>query len=242
MLQQRYQTNHLADASGMSATDAEMRADIETSLASLSEMSLQDRVFSAVPRSREFDERELAQFPKMREIVMAEANITAQQAGDMDLLNQVMENDNPWLYLLDATTQARYMPEALEAAEFAISGDQEQSNLDTLQTDSVRIMQQAIHQPFTHEMQQPLQQPFAHNTNLMQDTVIAPAIAEEQQINQESQPQDDEELAKTAGELLEKISGNQTTKFQNSAFLGLMRKLRDREVRVDGDKMVEVSS
>ena len=34
---------------------------------------------------------------------------------------------------------------------------------------------------------------------------------------------------------------NQTDKFRNSQFLGLMRKLRDREVKVEGDKMVETN-
>lgn len=50
---------------------------------------------------------------------------------------------------------------------------------------------------------------------------------------------DDDALAMTAGELLERVEDNQSDKFQNSQFLVLMRKLRDREVKVDGDKMVE---
>lgn len=52
---------------------------------------------------------------------------------------------------------------------------------------------------------------------------------------------DDDELANTAAELLNKVSHDKSSKFQNSAFLGLMRKLADREVKVEGDKMVEVS-
>jgi hypothetical protein len=50
---------------------------------------------------------------------------------------------------------------------------------------------------------------------------------------------DDDALAQTAQELLEKVEHNQTDKFRNSQFLGLMRRLRDREVKVEGDKMVE---
>lgn len=53
--------------------------------------------------------------------------------------------------------------------------------------------------------------------------------------------QHDDELAQTAANLLDRVSDNQTTKFKNSAFLGLMRQLADREVRVEGDKMVPVS-
>lgn len=52
---------------------------------------------------------------------------------------------------------------------------------------------------------------------------------------------DAEELARTAGQLLENVKGDQSQKFQESNFLSLMRQLRDREVRVEGDKLVDVS-
>ncbi|KAF2653898.1 hypothetical protein K491DRAFT_694313 [Lophiostoma macrostomum CBS 122681] len=60
----------------------------------------------------------------------------------------------------------------------------------------------------------------------------------------EEQPlrNDDDEMAETAGKLLERVADNTSEKFQNSQFLELMRRLRDREVRVEGDKMVDVSS
>lgn len=51
---------------------------------------------------------------------------------------------------------------------------------------------------------------------------------------------DDEELARTAGHLLDSVSDNTSKKFQESNFLALMRKLRDHEVKVDGDQMIEV--
>lgn len=49
-------------------------------------------------------------------------------------------------------------------------------------------------------------------------------------------------LARTAGELLDKVKHESNPKFQNSNFLSLMRQLRDREVHVEGDKIVNVSS
>jgi hypothetical protein len=60
---------------------------------------------------------------------------------------------------------------------------------------------------------------------------------------QEQQPQmnDDDEMAATAGRLLERVADNTSEKFQNSQFLELMRRLRDREVRIDDDKIVEVN-
>ncbi|KAJ4296517.1 hypothetical protein N0V90_006562 [Kalmusia sp. IMI 367209] len=70
-----------------------------------------------------------------------------------------------------------------------------------------------------------------------------PDQQEEQEQKQEHQPRhDDDEMAQTAGRLLERVSDNTSEKFQNSQFLELMRRLRDREVRVEGDKMVEVSA
>lgn len=63
-----------------------------------------------------------------------------------------------------------------------------------------------------------------------------------QQEEPRAEGQDDDALAATAQELLEKVEHNQTEKFRNSQFLGLMRKLRDREVKVRGEEMVETVS
>lgn len=51
-----------------------------------------------------------------------------------------------------------------------------------------------------------------------------------------------DQLAAVAGELLEKVADNRSEKFQNSTFLDLMRKLHNREVQVEGDKMVRVGA
>jgi hypothetical protein len=67
-------------------------------------------------------------------------------------------------------------------------------------------------------------------------------LAQEQKDSNQNTRDDDDALAATAQELLEKVEHNQTDKFRNSQFLGLMRKLRDREVKVEGDKMVETVS
>lgn len=55
-----------------------------------------------------------------------------------------------------------------------------------------------------------------------------------------SQQNDPDALARTAGQLLNSVKDNQSTKFQNSMFLELMRQLRDKEVMVEGDKIVDV--
>ncbi|KAI9644035.1 hypothetical protein NHQ30_007387 [Ciborinia camelliae] len=46
-------------------------------------------------------------------------------------------------------------------------------------------------------------------------------------------------LSRTAGELLNGVSNNQSDKFQNSQFLQLMRQFRDGEATVEGDKVVD---
>ena len=50
-----------------------------------------------------------------------------------------------------------------------------------------------------------------------------------------------DELSRTAGHLLDTLKDEKNTKFQQSSFLALMRQLRDKEVKVEGDKMVNVS-
>ncbi|KAL9614849.1 MAG: hypothetical protein Q9167_000682 [Letrouitia subvulpina] len=52
---------------------------------------------------------------------------------------------------------------------------------------------------------------------------------------------DADDLARTAGQLLENVKHDQSTKFQKSNFLALMRQLRDKEVKIEGDKIVDVS-
>ncbi|KAK5114929.1 hypothetical protein LTR62_002088 [Meristemomyces frigidus] len=64
----------------------------------------------------------------------------------------------------------------------------------------------------------------------------------EQEIQETHMQHEEDALAATAQELLEKVSNDHSDKFQNSQFLNLMRKLRDREVKVEGDKMVETVS
>lgn len=58
---------------------------------------------------------------------------------------------------------------------------------------------------------------------------------------EQSEMDENDELARTAGELLDKVAHHKDHKFQDSNFLSLMRQLRDREVQVKGDMIVGVS-
>ena len=85
--------------------------------------------------------------------------------------------------------------------------------------------------------------------------LIEPAVAthEEIRIGSDTIPQTDQQdpqtkareadaLAQTAGQLLDSVRHEQNEKFQQSNFLALMRRIRDREVEVKGDEFREVSS
>ena len=53
---------------------------------------------------------------------------------------------------------------------------------------------------------------------------------------------DADALAQTAGQLLDSVRHDQSEKFQQSNFLALMRRIRDREIEVQGDEFREVSN
>lgn len=58
----------------------------------------------------------------------------------------------------------------------------------------------------------------------------------------QTRPNDADELAKTAGQLLDSVQHDQSQKFKESSFLALMRRIRDREIQVEGDEFREVST
>lgn len=84
-----------------------------------------------------------------------------------------------------------------------------------------------------------------HERDIMEDALDNEPIHDVAQEGKE-QPQKgqdgDDDLSRVAGQLLDSISHENSQKFQESVFLQLMRKLRDKEVRVDGDNFVEVGS
>lgn len=89
-----------------------------------------------------------------------------------------------------------------------------------------------------------------HDTNQVETTE---PVHEEQRIGSDTiiqadkqdphfQTRDADALAQTAGQLLDSVRHEQSEKFQQSNFLALMRRIRDREVEVNGDEFREVSN
>ncbi|KAF3188383.1 hypothetical protein TWF225_003364 [Orbilia oligospora] len=75
------------------------------------------------------------------------------------------------------------------------------------------------------------------NTNpILQSDDVKEDVKEEQ----DQSLADADELARTAGQLVDTLSQDTSRKFQESQFVALMRKLRDKTVKVEDGKMVEV--
>ncbi|KAI0663535.1 TPR-like protein [Cubamyces menziesii] len=76
--------------------------------------------------------------------------------------------------------------------------------------------------------------------NSATDAPVSSVAAERTEAASRAQPAHEaDELARTAGLLLDTVQGETNPKFKNSAFMGLMRQLRDRELIVEGNEFVQ---
>ncbi|CAL8583843.1 hypothetical protein XPA_009459 [Xanthoria parietina] len=82
----------------------------------------------------------------------------------------------------------------------------------------------------------PMEQEERIDYRIGSDSILDEALQRKEESTNE---QDADELARTAGQLLENVKHDQSTKFKESNFLSLMRQLRDREVKVEGDSIVD---
>jgi hypothetical protein len=67
-----------------------------------------------------------------------------------------------------------------------------------------------------------------------------PAVQEEAAKDEGMDDNESDKLSRTAKLLLESVSHETSDKFAQSSFLGLMRRLRDKEVHVEGEDFIEV--
>ncbi|KAL0261063.1 hypothetical protein SLS55_004758 [Diplodia seriata] len=129
----------------------------------------------------------------------------------------------------DVGTESRFFPaeasSTLTGTDIRTTIRSEMSSLNQRPEELLRNMNPP--EMVLNEVPQPLQQP----------------VQEQQQQQPQQNPlnNDDEELARTAGQLVDSVSHDTSQKFVQSRFLALMRQLRDHEVRVDGDKIVETT-
>ncbi|KAJ5557469.1 hypothetical protein N7494_001384 [Penicillium frequentans] len=74
-----------------------------------------------------------------------------------------------------------------------------------------------------------------------QDTQFGSDDTVQSEQQTEARAQDADALARAAGQILTSVSHDQSEKFQQSNFLALMRRIRDREVEVKGDDFAETA-
>ncbi|KXG52317.1 uncharacterized protein PGRI_086010 [Penicillium griseofulvum] len=119
---------------------------------------------------------------------------------------------------------------AFEAAFDQARADMELQGADLAQQDTQKHTQETseveIPQPVTQE----------------QIRLGSDLIPQSDKQDPETRSRDADELARTAGQLLDSVRNEQSQKFQQSNFLALMRRIRDREVEVEGDDFREVST
>ncbi|CAK7211164.1 hypothetical protein SCUCBS95973_001040 [Sporothrix curviconia] len=72
-------------------------------------------------------------------------------------------------------------------------------------------------------------------------TTTAPLVAEptEEEKAQEAERRDQDDLARTAGQIIDTLDGHPNARFQESSFMRLMRRIHTREVTVKGDNLVD---
>lgn len=221
------------------ATDVEMRSDVAMRLSDLNKLPIEERVYQAI--SRENTQPSTTAEPDILEMELSLASALV----DQPFQEQLGAQDN-WSRLWNITQHVNSMPETVEARDIMESLRQtEPSTVNRMSSMPQTTGYANLESSMLTQSQNDLDM-LGQDVSLEQDHVMLnredPVQEDQTKLDQDRQRNDDDELARTASDLLDKVSDNKTTKFQNSTFLGLMRKLKDREVRVEGDKMVEVST
>jgi len=78
-----------------------------------------------------------------------------------------------------------------------------------------------------------------------EETLLAsegPGAVDKRSEKEKELQREGDDLARSAGQLLDSVQENKSAKFQNSNFMALMRKLRDHQVVVEGNDMVEAKA
>jgi hypothetical protein len=119
--------------------------------------------------------------------------------------------------------------EQFDESAFEAAFDQARADME-LQGAEVKDTQEILED--THEYE-----PVTEDVRLGSDL-----IPQSEKQDPQTRSRDADELARTAGQLLDSVRNEQSEKFAQSNFLALMRRIRDREVEVEGDEFREVST
>lgn len=146
----------------------------------------------------------------------------------------------------DAFAQASRHAEDMTREELApghsIEESVEQQGSDLLNKDAMRIGQSDLEYMDHTDVDYGFQS-LSKTPSPVQYRIGSDAIKyrdQEDQVRDQEREADD--LARTAGQLLNSVQHDTSDKFQNSQFLSLMRKIRDGEVRVQGEEFRETNN
>lgn len=141
-------------------------------------------------------------------------------------------------YQPQMATETQQPPaEAFDESAFEAAFEQARADMDLEATNIVQTNAENINENIQSDV---AAEPGAHEEiRIGSDTI--PYTAKED-ADAQGQSNDGDELARTAGHLLDSVSHEKNQKFQQSNFLALMRRIRDREVHIEGDEFREVST
>lgn len=132
-------------------------------------------------------------------------------------------------------TEQQTHAQQFDESAFEAAFDQARADMD-LQAVDVAQQDTQTHLQETNEVE--ITEPVAQE----QIRLGSDLIPQSDKQDPETQSRDADDLARTAGQLLDSVRNEQSQKFQQSNFLALMRRIRDREVEVAGDDFREVST
>lgn len=134
----------------------------------------------------------------------------------------------------DMRTEQQEPSQQFDESAFEAAFAQARADLEEQSTEEIPIV--------TEQEQTQTPEPSTLETTHEEIRIGSDTIPQAEQSDPQTKTHDADALAQTAGQLLDSVRHDQSSKFQQSNFLALMRRLRDREVQVEGDEFREVSS
>ncbi|RAL05701.1 protein pex20 [Aspergillus ibericus CBS 121593] len=139
----------------------------------------------------------------------------------------------PFSPVQETTTSQQPSAEAFDESAFEAAFEQARTDMMLQEAETTQIRAEDIGEE--------AERAFAENTE-ESVKIGSDTIPQTHKNDPQAQVNDADELARTAGQLLDSVKHDQSQKFRESNFLALMRRIRDREVHIEGDEFREVST
>ncbi|PYI10373.1 peroxin-20 [Aspergillus sclerotiicarbonarius CBS 121057] len=130
----------------------------------------------------------------------------------------------------ETTANQQPSAEAFDESAFEAAFEQAQTDMMLQEAETTQI--------HAEDIGEETDRVFAENTE-ENIKIGSDTIPQTDKDDAQAQVNDADELARTAGQLLDSVKHDQSQKFRESNFLALMRRIRDREVHIKGDEFRE---